>query len=670
MRCALVLLVLALGCITSLSAQQLHLVEAGETLFSLSRRYKVSVKDLKTWNNLKDDIIYVGQKIKVYSQIKDLKVSPPSLAVQNTPEEQAPLVYRVKKGDNLGLIAQRNDLSVNQIRAWNNLSSTDLLSEQTLSLQEPAYLLTYTVKRGDTLSGIAQEKGVDLTSLLSTNGLDKEAPLKLGQVLYLASPKKTQAWHYFKKGDTLSSLSSLYGVSANTIRTLNALVTDEIPLGTLLKIRETDTAKAQLLSSDSEEKPFGLKGGSAVSKEETKARFKEFSSKKVTHTVVAGDTLYSIARHYKVLIEDLKKLNNLKDNSISKGSILYIPISVCIEDTQGKTNADLSSSCLNEPEVALSNQGSLLPPTASLESNKPLKSSAPRVDRKDFARIGSLKSLVVLDPKIPLYEWNKDYYYWKHPELTYQPSKMYFEQWDSPLDAYRKATQLFSAFNKLVEARPKVSNLLKGKTVIIDPGHGGLDPGAIVKSKDGLGRDIYITEDEYVYDIALRMYVLLKEHGAEVYLTILAPDHLIRDTSPASNTLVNMKNEVYNLESLNLRDSKDCWPNGTQEGLARRVEVIKALAQGLLYQHNAEMNDGYSQKMAEIMQEAMNKERVYIKGQDLYVLRNAPIKYKLLVELRNVSSAEEAWALRFADMRQGDAEKVVKGILAFFESLV
>jgi N-acetylmuramoyl-L-alanine amidase len=90
---------------------------------------------------------------------------------------------------------------------------------------------------------------------------------------------------------------------------------------------------------------------------------------------------------------------------------------------------------------------------------------------------------------------------------------------------------------------------------------------------------------------------------------------------------------------------------------------------GLLYQKNAEMNDGYSQGAAEIMQKVMGGEgKVYIKGQDLFVLRNNSMKYKLLIELRNVAWPEEAWALRFAEMRQEDAEKVVRGILAFFGS--
>ncbi len=55
--------------------------------------------------------------------------------------------------------------------------------------------------------------------------------------------------------------------------------------------------------------------------------------------------------------------------------------------------------------------------------------------------------------------------------------------------------------------------------MVLDPGHGGIDPGAIVEAKDDAGASYFIVEDEYVYDLALRVYVLLRRHGATVTLT-------------------------------------------------------------------------------------------------------------------------------------------------------
>jgi hypothetical protein len=53
----------------------------------------------------------------------------------------------------------------------------------------------------------------------------------------------------------------------------------------------------------------------------------------------------------------------------------------------------------------------------------------------------------------------------------------------------------------------------------------------------------------------------------------------------------------------------------------------------------------------------------YARGRSLGVLRDNPAEVKLLLELRNLAYSDHAWALRFEQLRQRDAEKVVKGLL-------
>lgn len=43
----------------------------------------------------------------------------------------------------------------------------------------------------------------------------------------------------------------------------------------------------------------------------------------------------------------------------------------------------------------------------------------------------------------------------------------------------------------------RLSNVLKGWHIVLDPGHGGLDPGAVVENVDGNGNKVYVVEDEY-----------------------------------------------------------------------------------------------------------------------------------------------------------------------------
>jgi N-acetylmuramoyl-L-alanine amidase len=69
-----------------------------------------------------------------------------------------------------------------------------------------------------------------------------------------------------------------------------------------------------------------------------------------------------------------------------------------------------------------------------------------------------------------------------------------------------------------------LSNELKGATYYLSPGHGGPDPGAM-----GTYGDNTLCEDEYAYDVTLRLARNLMERGAKVYLITQDPNDGIRD---------------------------------------------------------------------------------------------------------------------------------------------
>jgi len=46
-------------------------------------------------------------------------------------------------------------------------------------------------------------------------------------------------------------------------------------------------------------------------------------------------------------------------------------------------------------------------------------------------------------------------------------------------------------------------------------------------------------------------------------------------------------------------------------------------------------------------------------------LRNNPARIKVILELRNLAYTDHAWAIRFEELRQRDAEKVVRGVLNY-----
>jgi len=85
-------------------------------------------------------------------------------------------------------------------------------------------------------------------------------------------------------------------------------------------------------------------------------------------------------------------------------------------------------------------------------------------------------------------------------------------------------SRIFPIFGKKYEHVPLVGDELRGKVYFIESGHGGPDPGAMVK----LGKHT-LCEDEYAYDVALRLVRNLVAHGATAYMITRDPDDGIRD---------------------------------------------------------------------------------------------------------------------------------------------
>lgn len=140
---------------TALGAQQASAkeitVQKGDTLWGISQKNDVSLKDLKGWNNLSTDMIYVGDKLTISSKEKT--------------QEQ----YKVQKGDSLWKIAQKFNVSISDIKSWNNLNSDIIMI-------------------GSTLSVAGQS-----SAPVSSEPVQKQAPVQKEQTTKKAAPKKETA---------------------------------------------------------------------------------------------------------------------------------------------------------------------------------------------------------------------------------------------------------------------------------------------------------------------------------------------------------------------------------------------------------------------------------------------------------------------------------------------
>ena len=141
----------------------LYKVIAGDTLWSIAKKYNVTVNDIKQLNNLNNNLLNVGQSLKI--------------PVSNEVE------YIVKSGDTLYSIAKRYNLTVDELKSLNNLSNNTLKIGQSLIITTSnPNMINYTVKMGDTLYSIARKYDKTVNELKRINNLSNDF-LSVNQVL-------------------------------------------------------------------------------------------------------------------------------------------------------------------------------------------------------------------------------------------------------------------------------------------------------------------------------------------------------------------------------------------------------------------------------------------------------------------------------------------------------
>ena len=199
-----------------------YTVKSGDSLWSIAKKYGITVDDLKNANNLTSNLLNIGQKLII-----------PSGEEENVEYT----TYTVKSGDTLYSIAKKYNLTMQELINFNNLSSTLLSVGQILkvpvAVEEPVEpYTTYTVKSGDNLYAIARNYGVSVSDIMNYNGLTSNL-LSIGQVLKIPT-KLTE--YTVAKGDTLYSIARKFDTTVDSIKQKNNLTSNTLSIGQKLII--------------------------------------------------------------------------------------------------------------------------------------------------------------------------------------------------------------------------------------------------------------------------------------------------------------------------------------------------------------------------------------------------------------------------------------------------
>ena len=510
----------------------------------------------------------------------------------------------------------------------------------------------HAVRAGDTLLAIARLHGTDVAALRELNDL-KSDRIYVGQRLRVR--RDDEAVHIVSAGETLSSISRRTGVSVSALRDLNGLEGDRIYVGQSIKLRQ---------------------------------------ARRQTHIVERGDALWEIARAYDVSVEQLRAWNGLRGDRIHPGQELTVhgdgnPPTAVYEVRRGDSLGEIArlhQMSLSELRSMNGLKGSIIRPGQRLVV-RPLLGGED--DGIGLLAPHDIEWAQLLPPasEVRRFESANGPYFHQQPRASAQRSQNHIEEPPmGPWRTYLQARDLWKDFERRVQSAGRLSRSLEGWSIVLDPGHGGIDPGTIVKTETGNGESVYVVEDEYVFDVALRMYVLLTLHGAKVDLTLLSPNHLLRSNDPPVATFVHERNEVFNSESINRQNAPTSWPRGNRTSLARRRDIARDLLAGaspgrslflslhadnspnskdamsVFYRQNSREIDRDARRFAEALLPALGADAT-ARGKSLAVLSGNAADFAVLVEVRNLAYPAQAWMLRYEKRRQRDAEKIVKGIL-------
>ncbi|MGB3180158.1 MAG: LysM peptidoglycan-binding domain-containing protein [Cyclobacteriaceae bacterium] len=180
-----------------------HEVDAGETLFSISRRYNVPLRDVVIANPASESGLQIGQVLRVPY-------------VVNKPKDPTRATHIVQPGETLFSISQKYNVSVVDIRDWNDMTTNDLQvggriyvngQPGSAAPDNPAAKESgpsYVVKN--------QDQPGDITS------------------------RQYRRYHVVKEKETLYSLSRQFNVPVSDIKRWNSLTGNDVQIGQRLVV--------------------------------------------------------------------------------------------------------------------------------------------------------------------------------------------------------------------------------------------------------------------------------------------------------------------------------------------------------------------------------------------------------------------------------------------------
>jgi len=230
------------------SEYTVYIVQRGDYLAKISKKYNVTINSIKRLNNLKDDNIRIGQKLKLPGKLEvgEQKVPEGAFAKDTKTTAKKPYAaytgatkeYVVKSGDTLGAIAYGNGINIRQLKELNGLTSDTLKVGQKLKIPAEKVVAPKKVETKPVEKKVVEPevKAPVEAPAEAPAAAPVETPVEAPVVAPVEEAAPTQTYTV-QEGDDLTDVSIRFGVSAAAVRELNNLgESDKLVAGQILKL--------------------------------------------------------------------------------------------------------------------------------------------------------------------------------------------------------------------------------------------------------------------------------------------------------------------------------------------------------------------------------------------------------------------------------------------------
>ena len=322
--------------VNPISEVKKHRITYGDTLWSIAKRYNVTLNNLRQWNKITGNLILPNQQIIVG------KVAPKSPVEETKPKEETKPTekneptketkpadqkttteikqYTIVRGDTLNKIARAHGVSVAQLRQWNNISGHLIYPNQKIIVNK--VVVTKPVEETKPTKPKEETKPTEKNEpTKETKPTDQKTTTEIKQYTIV-------------RGDTLNKIAKAHGVSVAQLRQWNNISGHLIYPNQKIIVNKVVVTKPVEETKPSKPKEETKPTEKNEPTKETKPADQKTTTEIKQYTIVRGDTLNKIAAQYGVTVSQLQQWNNIS------GHLIYPNQTIIVKQTTGSNKGD------------------------------------------------------------------------------------------------------------------------------------------------------------------------------------------------------------------------------------------------------------------------------------------------------------------------------------------